>query len=191
MSQALYSIFFYCLSSILMTLTNKLVLSSFDFKMNFLFLAFQVCCRDGKAFLCCCWTFKSSWMDVDLGTHSVESSLVSSLTFRIVSDLVVKFLLWFYSVINRDLKTTLSQFYLDFKTNYNLSLEYRMYTFSWTIHYCWTHFPPVNERKRCQDLVQGYPIARLDDLFRLKSNTISVYPCFYDFQKFNNHINRL
>ncbi|KAJ3302321.1 GDP-mannose transporter into the lumen of the Golgi [Kappamyces sp. JEL0829] len=41
MSQTVLSIGAYCLSSILMTLTNKLVLSSFDFKMNFLFLAFQ------------------------------------------------------------------------------------------------------------------------------------------------------
>lgn len=31
----------YCTSSILMTLTNKLVLSSFNFKMNFLFLSIQ------------------------------------------------------------------------------------------------------------------------------------------------------
>ena len=31
----------YCTSSILMTLTNKLVLSSFNFKMNFLFLTIQ------------------------------------------------------------------------------------------------------------------------------------------------------
>ncbi|KND01080.1 UDP-galactose transporter [Spizellomyces punctatus DAOM BR117] len=31
----------YCLSSILMTLTNKLVLSSYDFKLNFLLLAIQ------------------------------------------------------------------------------------------------------------------------------------------------------
>lgn len=41
MNQSMYSIASYCLSSILMTLTNKLVLSTFDFKMNFLFLAFQ------------------------------------------------------------------------------------------------------------------------------------------------------
>ena len=31
----------YCLSSIIMTITNKMVLSSFDFQLNFLLLAFQ------------------------------------------------------------------------------------------------------------------------------------------------------
>ncbi|KAJ2996158.1 GDP-mannose transporter into the lumen of the Golgi [Globomyces sp. JEL0801] len=37
----IYPVLAYCASSILMTVTNKLVLSSFDFKMNFLFLSFQ------------------------------------------------------------------------------------------------------------------------------------------------------
>ncbi|KAJ3002042.1 GDP-mannose transporter into the lumen of the Golgi, partial [Thoreauomyces humboldtii] len=38
---ALAAISSYCLSSILMTVTNKLVLSSYDFKLNFLLLAVQ------------------------------------------------------------------------------------------------------------------------------------------------------
>jgi len=33
----------YCLSSICMTVVNKVVLSAYKFKMNFLLLMFQVC----------------------------------------------------------------------------------------------------------------------------------------------------
>ena len=39
---AALSIACYCLASIIMTVTNKLVLSSYEFKMNFLLLAIQV-----------------------------------------------------------------------------------------------------------------------------------------------------
>lgn len=40
-NSATVSILAYCSSSILMTVTNKMVLSQFDFNMNFLLLAFQ------------------------------------------------------------------------------------------------------------------------------------------------------
>ena len=40
-NSATISIIAYCSSSILMTVTNKMVLSQFDFNMNFLLLAFQ------------------------------------------------------------------------------------------------------------------------------------------------------
>jgi GDP-mannose transporter len=41
MARAIYAIICYCCSSILMTVTNKLVLSTYHFKLNFLFLAIQ------------------------------------------------------------------------------------------------------------------------------------------------------
>jgi len=41
-NSATFSILAYCSSSILMTVTNKMVLSRFDFNMNFLLLTIQV-----------------------------------------------------------------------------------------------------------------------------------------------------
>ena len=42
-NQGLFSILAYCASSILMTTTNKYVLSGLDYNLNFLLLAVQVC----------------------------------------------------------------------------------------------------------------------------------------------------
>ncbi|KAF9976624.1 GDP-mannose transporter into the lumen of the Golgi [Actinomortierella ambigua] len=52
-SSATLSILAYCSSSILMTVTNKMVLSRFDFNMNFLLLAFQ-----SVMSVILLWTFK-------------------------------------------------------------------------------------------------------------------------------------
>ncbi|KAK3844942.1 MAG: hypothetical protein J3R72DRAFT_437494 [Linnemannia gamsii] len=94
-NSAVVSIVAYCSSSILMTVTNKMVLSQFDFKMNFLLLAIQA-----AAAVIMLWIFKNfglityrkldpteakKWFPISLGLVAMIYTGSKSLQFLNIS----------------------------------------------------------------------------------------------------------